>query len=211
MKVLVIGATGRVGKKLVKMLSEKGHVVYAGARKVELIETGPTIYPIFFDLKASVEENLDKLNGIDAVYFVAGSRGKDLLQSDLFGAVKLMEATEKSGIKRFIQLSSIFALEPNRWNESGLDKLTNYNIAKFFSDRWLVDNTALDYTILQPGALEETEGTGLIEVNVENPGGNSIDDVVHTLVELLDKENTFKKVIKMHNGNTPIKEAIERI
>lgn len=35
----------------------------------------------------------------DIVYFVAGSRGKDLLQTDAFGAVKTMIAAEKSGIK----------------------------------------------------------------------------------------------------------------
>lgn len=211
MKILVIGATGRVGKKLVTALSNKGHDVYAGARKPELVEKGKYVSPVLFDLKVSVEEHLELLKGIDAVYFVAGSRGKDLLQSDLFGAVKVMEAAEKSNLKRFIQLSSTFALEPNRWNEPGLDKLTDYNIAKFFSDRWLIDNTTLNYTILQPGALLEAKGIGQIEVNVEKPGVNSIDDVVETLVELLDKENTYQKVITMHQGTTPIKKAIEEI
>ena len=38
-------------------------------------------YPIFLS---------QKLQDIDVIYFVAGSRGKDLLQTDAFGAVKVM-------------------------------------------------------------------------------------------------------------------------
>ncbi|WP_153048456.1 NAD(P)H-binding protein, partial [Streptococcus suis] len=101
----------------------------------------------------------------DAVYFLAGSRGKDLLQTDAFGAVKLMQATEASQVKRFVLLSSIFATEPEKWSDPNLVNITDYNIAKFFADQWLIHNTTLDYTIVQPGNLVEAEtGSGLIEL-----------------------------------------------
>lgn len=41
--------------------------------------------------------------------FTGGFRGKDLLQTDLNGAVKLMIATEQASSKRFVHLSSAFA------------------------------------------------------------------------------------------------------
>ncbi|QNL48803.1 hypothetical protein H8S90_18825 [Olivibacter sp. SDN3] len=40
---------------------------------------------------------------------------------------------------------------------------------KHYADQWLL-STALNYTILQPGTLEEKKGSGMITVNVENPG-----------------------------------------
>ena len=85
------------------------------------------------------------IKDMDAVYFLAGSRGKDLLQTDAFGAVKLMQACEQVEVKRFVILSSIFALEPEKWaEEKSLQNITNYNIAKFFANNYLVTNDKLD-------------------------------------------------------------------
>lgn len=57
------------------------------------------------------------MKGMDAIYFVAGSRGKDLLETDAMGAVKTMQAAEKDGIKRYIMLSSLYALQPEMWSK----------------------------------------------------------------------------------------------
>ncbi len=48
-------------------------------------------------------------------------------------------------------------------------------------------------------------------MNVTDLGSNSIEDVVDVLVTILDYSNTIKKVIKMHEGTSPIKEAIKTI
>ncbi|MGM0216510.1 NAD(P)H-binding protein [Enterococcus sp. AZ109] len=211
MKVLIVGATGRVGQKLIKALADEGNQIYAGARRENEIAKEDLVIPIHFDLHWSVDEMVEHLPEVDAVYFTAGSRGKDLLQSDLYGAVKLMEAVEQKGIKRYIHLSSIFALEPAQWNKSFLAKIPDYKIAKFFSDHWLMDHSKLDYTILQPGHLDEVEAAGTIETNVVEPQSNSINDVVTVLAQLLDRPNTIGKVILMHQGDTPIGEALDKI
>lgn len=151
------------------------------------------------------------MNGVDAVYFVSGSRGKNLLQIDLHGAIKTMQAAEKARVKRYILLSSVFALQPEHWNESFLSNLTDYNIAKHYADLYLTTQTNLDYTILQPGALKEELGTGKIETNVTSPGSNSIANVVDTLVVILANDSTIGKVILMHDGGTPINDAIHQI
>lgn len=52
--------------------------------------------------------------GSDAVIFTAGSRGKDLLQTDAYGAVKLMQAAKQAGINRFVMLSALFSLTPEK-------------------------------------------------------------------------------------------------
>lgn len=151
------------------------------------------------------------MDGIDAVYFVSGSRGKNLLQIDLHGAIKTMQAAESAGVKRYILLSSAFALKPEHWKESFLSDLTDYNIAKHYTDLYLTTQTQLDYSILQPGALKGEQGTGKIETNVISPGSNAIANVVDTLVAILAENSTIGKVILMHDGDTPIKEPIRQV
>ncbi|MGL9728332.1 NAD(P)H-binding protein [Enterococcus sp. DIV0756] len=207
MKLFIAGATGRVGEELIKDLVEKGHTIYAGARRDEDIEISDSVTPVHLDLHGTVDEIADTLGDAEAVYFVAGSRGKDLLQTDLYGAVKLMQAVEKKGIKRYIHLSSLFALQPEKWS----DALTDYNISKFFSDNWLIDKTNLEYTILQPGSLKETPGSGKITTTITKKSENSIENVAAVLAEILEQDNTIKKVILMGDGDTPIKEAVNKI
>jgi nucleoside-diphosphate-sugar epimerase len=211
MKIFVAGATGRVGQELVKDLVADGNFVYAGGRKI--IDYGNTdqIKPVYLDLHADLNEIADLLEDSEAVYFVAGSRGKDLLQTDLNGAVKVMMAAEKRGIKRFIQLSSLFALEQDRWSESYLKGITDYNIAKFFSDAWLKDNTDLDYTIVQAGNLKEEPLTDQVDLQATEPGENTIPDVAKVLADTLKFDNTIKKVILMHSGDSSIDNALKEI
>ena len=206
MKVLVIGGNGRVGSLLVDKLASQ-HQVVSGSRKPKREHNLNNVEHIFIDLLSDVDTIAKSMKDVDAVYFVSGSRGKNLLQIDLHGAIKSMQAAQKAEVKRFVMLSSVFALQPERWNESFLSNLTDYNIAKHYADLYLTTQTQLDYTILQPGALKEEAGTGKIETNVTNPGSNSIANVVDTLFAILENNSTINKVILMQDGNTPIDEA----
>lgn len=136
---------------------------------------------------------------------------KSFTDRDLHGAIKTMQAAEKAAVKRYIMLSSVFALQPDRWSESFLSDLTDYNIAKHYADLYLTTQTQLDYTILQPGALKEELGTGKIDTKIINPGSNSIANVVDTLVAILGNNSTIGKVILMHDGDTPIDEALNQL
>ncbi|REC31750.1 NAD-dependent dehydratase [Enterococcus pseudoavium] len=207
MKIFIAGATGRVGEALIKNLVAKGHFIYAGARHEETLQTNNTVKPVHLDLHGSIDQIAETLSDAEAVYFVAGSRGKDLLQTDLYGAVKLMQAVERQGIKRYIHLSSLFAMQPEKWSTA----LTDYNIAKFFSDHWLMDKTSLDYTILQPGSLKESPGSGKITTDITQTSENSIENVATVLADLLEHQNTIKKVILMGDGDEPIANALKKI
>jgi len=210
MRVLVIGANGRVGSLLVSKLAVK-HQVLAGSRNPKPENNSNNVEHVNIDLLNNVNIIEKCMIGVDAIYFVSGSRGKDLLQIDLHGAIKTMQAAEKAGVKRYIMLSSVFALQPERWNESFLSDLTDYNIAKHYADLYLTTQAKLDYTVLQPGALKEEAGTGRIEINIKNPGTNSIADVVDTLVAILDNDSTIGKIILMHDGDTAIADALNQI
>jgi nucleoside-diphosphate-sugar epimerase len=208
MKIFVIGASGRVGTALVNHLVTAGHSVTAGTRHTTQ-DFGAHVETVPFDLGATPTEMSKQLAGHDALYFVAGSRGKDLLRIDAFGPVKVAQAAKLSGVKRFILLSSSFADDPSKWIGPGFDALEEYNIAKFFADHWIMEHDALDYTILQPGSLVEKPATGNITLTITKPGENAIEDVAAVLANLVSAKNTIKKVVTMHEGTTPILEAIK--
>ncbi len=211
MKIFIVGSTGRVGKSLLKSLSTTDHQIYAGARKVEQVPQYNNVKAVHFDLDWTPEEMAKQLHGMDVIINVSGSGGKSLLKVDLYGAVKLMQAAEKAEVKRFILLSTIFALQPEKWVGPGFDSLKDYYIAKYFADLYLTKETRLAYTILQPGTLTEEKGTGLIAINDNQSGKNTIEDVAQTLKALIYTDQAIGKEITMHNGSLPITQALEEL
>ncbi|MGA6102646.1 SDR family oxidoreductase [Psychrobacter pocilloporae] len=213
MKILVVGASGRVGGELVKQLLADEHQVIGTTRQEKKLFDNDSYTQLDLDItasKESIEKQLDQ--DIDAVYFVAGSGGKDVLEVDLHGAVKTMQAAQDKGIKRYIMLSSVFSLETEKWdNNPNIADLKDYYISKHYADHWLVNNSSLDYTIVQPGALKERDGTGKITINDTSSGENAIEDVATTLAAVLTADNTIGKVFNLHNGDIDINEAIATV
>ena len=212
MKILVIGASGRVGTNLVKQLLADDHQVIGTTRQKEKLFNDDNYSQLNLDITAekdAIQKQIEQ--DIDAVYFVAGSGGKDVLEVDLHGAVKTMQAVEDKGIKRYIMLSTVFSLDTSKWDNPGIADLKEYYICKHYADQWLVNNSDLDYTIVQAGALKEREATGKITINDDNAGENSIEDVATTLAAVLNASNTTKKVFSMHNGETAITDAIAKL
>lgn len=211
MKVFIIGASGRVGKSLSMELVKRGHLVYGGSRSLSKLHKSKSIIPVSIDLHDSIEALATAYGDADVVYFTAGTNGRDLLQTEAYGAVKAIQAAEKKGIKRFILLSGFFATRPAYWELPEIKGMENYYIAKFFADHWLMDQSNLNYTILQPSRLLEAPAEGKVTFGVENLGENSIDDVADVLAQILDHSNTIGKVIRMSVGETPISEALSKI
>ena len=213
MKILVVGASGRVGGNLVNQLLADEHQVIGTTRQEKKLFDNDCYTQLDLDIAASkdsIEKQLDQ--DIDAVYFVAGSGGKDVLEVDLHGAVKTMQAVQDKGIKRYIMLSSVFSLETEKWdNNPNIADLKDYYISKHYADHWLVNNSSLDYTIVQPGALKERDGTGKITINDTSSGENAIEDVATTLAAVLTADNTIGKVFNLHNGDIDINEAIATV
>ena len=211
MKILVIGASGRVGTDLVKQLLADNHQVFGTTRQEEKLFNDDNYSQLDLDITAekdAIQSQIDK--DIEVVYFVAGSGGKDVLEVDLHGAVKTMQATEDKGIKRYIMLSTVFSLDTSKWDNPGIADLKEYYICKHYADQWLVNNSKLDYTIVQAGALKERAATGKITIN-DDAGENSIEDVATTLAAVLNADNTAKKVFSMHNGETAIDAALAKL
>ncbi|MGF2385411.1 NAD(P)H-binding protein [Lentilactobacillus otakiensis] len=209
MKIIVIGATGRVGSNVVaKLAKSPKDEVYAGARHPEKVPAADNVTPFKIDLTADMDDIKETLPEADAILFVAGSGGKDLLRIDLHGAVKVMQAAEEKEINRFVMLSSKGSLSPDEFDDSPLE---NYLIAKYYADEWLMHNTDLEYTILQPTALVEKTGSGKVTLGAYSTNENSIDNVADVLIGLVENHAGIKEVIEMSTGNEPIPDAINEL
>ena len=212
MKILVIGASGRVGTDLVKQLLADNHQVIGTTRQEEKLFNDDNYSQLDLDITANkdaIQKQIEQ--DIDAVYFVAGSGGKDVLEVDLHGAVKTMQAVQDKGINRYIMLSTVFSLDTSKWDNPNIADLKEYYICKHYADQWLINNSSLNYTIVQAGALKERAATGKITINDDHSGENSIEDVATTLVAVLGASNTTKKTFSMHNGETAIDQAIAKL
>ncbi len=164
------------------------------------------------DLRDSVENVAELVQGVDAIYFTAGSRGLDLLQTDAFGAVKLMQAAELADVKRFVMLSSFQATDPSQWEIYQEMDHVDYIIAKFFADNYLIHQTNLDYSILQPIVLVEAEvGDGQVSLGQVQAKQNTIPNVAKVLAALVRHPESIGKVLVMSDGAWGVEQAFENL
>lgn len=208
-KIFIFGGSGRVATELIKDLVADGNEVVAAARHPENVIRLDGVTADKLDLHANIDEIASQIKGSDIVYFTAGSRGKDLIQTDALGAIKTMIASEKVGIKRYVMLSSMYSLDIDAFNS--IPGLEDYLAAKFFADTYLKDSTNLEYTILQPTNLTEKAATGKISLDITTSKENTIPDVARVLADIIKYPNTVGKVIEMTGGNTEIEEALKSI
>ena len=208
-KIFIFGGSGRVATELIKDLVADGNEVTAAARHPENIIKLDHVTADKLDLHTSVDKIADQIKGFGIIYFTAGSRGKDLIQTDAMGAIKTMMAAQKVGVQRYVMLSSMFSLNVDKWHE--IPSLEDYLAAKFFADNYLMDSTHLKYTILQPTNLTETPGTDRISLDNTSSKENSIAGVAKVLAEVIKYPSTVDKVIEMTSGSTPIDEALKGV
>lgn len=214
MKVLVIGAHGNIGQKVIQLLVDSGHQVVAGVRKqTQFDDFNDKVQPIQFDLEALPNQLASLMVGIDAIIFTAGSGGKTgadkTMLVDLDGAVKSMQAAEIAGVKRFIIVSALYTDDRSKWQGD----MRPYYAAKYYADQWLINQTNLDYTIIRPGRLTDDDATGniLLTVDKDVAGAISRQDVAQTVVDSLDAPQTKQKIFNIINGDTKINSAISEL
>ena len=109
MIVLVAGAHGRVGSRVLALLLSRGHTVRALVRTQSQADALETVgaQPVLADLRGDVEWTAD---GCDAAVFAAGARHRpELAAIDAGGAAKLAEAADRFELRRFVLCSAVGA------------------------------------------------------------------------------------------------------
>ncbi|GGG96109.1 SDR family oxidoreductase [Staphylococcus pragensis] len=216
MSILVIGANGGVGSKLVQQLKDDNVTFTAGVRKEEQVSSlkEQNIEAILVDVeKDSIEELTEKFNEFDKVIFSVGSGGSTgadkTIIVDLDGAVKAIEASKKANVKHFVMVST-YDSRREAFDPSG--DLKPYTIAKHYADNHLRDS-GVTYTIVHPGGLQDEEGTGQIEADLYFDGRGVIprEDVATVLKEVVTSEDKYQnQEFQIITGNQSIQDALSR-
>ncbi|WP_310992143.1 SDR family oxidoreductase [Aequorivita marina] len=207
-KVLVAGAHGTTGKKIISILKESNtYEPIAMVRKKEQVQEfeNNNVKTLLADLEQDVNE---APKGMDKVIFAAGSGGKNVYDVDQEGAKKLIDASKKENVKKFVMLSSMGADSP----EVAID-LKDYLKAKHNADEHLKKAEMPLFSIIRPGALTNNDGNGKIQLEnkLNKRGEIPRQDVAETLVASLDDSVAKNKTFEILEGDTQIKTALEKL
>lgn len=202
--ILVIGASGFVGRHLARALLADGRAVRCAARDTarlqDLAELGGDVVRV--DVLDAPAVDL-ALTGVDAVYVClhtlspqgAGSSGKDFMGVEKAGLANLARSCAAHGVRRLVYLTSIGTAPdaPSAW----------------LRERWQVErslfDSALDVSVLRPGMIVGRGGTGFEAVarGARGPvavglggGGQkmrtiAVDDLVYYLLGVLEEPRSF--------------------
>lgn len=214
MLVAIAGGHGQIALRLTRVLAERGDDVRSLIRNPDHADDVRAAGgdPALCDLEQQDEQAIaDAIQGADAVVFAAGagpgSGAGRKGTMDLGGAVKLIEAARRAGVRRYVMVSSINA-DPDA---PGDEVFSVYLRAKGEADAELVAS-GLDYTIVRPGHLTDDPGTGRVSLG-DDVGGGDVprDDVAAVLAEVLHEPATVGRTFELVGGDTPLDEAVAAV
>jgi uncharacterized protein YbjT (DUF2867 family) len=210
--VVVAGGHGQIALQLLELLASRGDRARGLIRNpdhaADLADVGAE--PVVCDMEA--EDDISRhVEGADALVFAAGAgpgSGPERKRSvDYGGAVKLIEAAEAQGIRRYVIVSSVGADDP----EGAPEQMRPYQQAKHDADVAL-EESGLDHTIVRPGMLTDDPAKGTVSAGPD-VGRDKVTraDVAAVLAEVLRADNTIGKTFVVVQGDTPVEEAVGAI
>jgi nucleoside-diphosphate-sugar epimerase len=207
MIVLLAGAHGRLGSRVLALLLHRGHRVRALVRTegqaAALREIGADA--VVADLRGDVEWTAD---GCDATVFAAGARHRGELGAiDRGGAAKLAEAADRYEHSRFVLCSAVGAQHPER-REGGVREFLE---VKQHAEHRLAE-LSLGWSILRFGRLTEDPGTGRIATAL-HAGRLTVsrDDAALAIAETLEREHLARQVVNVIAGERQVGSALDAI
>lgn len=209
--IAIVGGHGQVARLLIPLLTERGDLPVALIRDPDQAADLPGAATRPLDIEsASVDDFATAFTSCDAVVFAAGGGGDGNVERkrtvDLEGSLKSIEAAERLGIKRFVQVSAMGVdQEPDA--DMG-ESWVAYVKAKREADEKL-RASSLDWTIIRPGKLTDDDATGRVKAG-EDTGYGEIPraDVAAVLAAALADDSTIGRTIEVIGGDTAVADAL---
>jgi len=215
MKILILGATGRTGKHLIEVALQRGHQVSAIARdpakiegyNIDIIQGSPYDYETVEKALTGCSAVINTLN-ISRKSDNPWSRlasPKDLISKSAANALKAMERT---GVKRFVALSTIGAGRSWKTTPFILKFFVSLSNLKYaFVDHGkqeeILENSSLDYTICRAPMLSaEINNKGAVAVKEEeNPPKMvlSRNSAAEFFIQIIENNEHLRETINLSN------------
>ncbi|HEB29959.1 MAG TPA: NAD(P)-dependent oxidoreductase [Spirochaetes bacterium] len=226
-KILVTGANGFIGSHILKYLSDKKEYEVTGlVRKTsDLFRLGGKKYRLLY---ASLDEPMEGITrGMDIVVHTAAISNivgcyKDIYRANVDGTLKLIKASVKNGVRRFVHFSSTVVYGFNGNVDTTEDKAknpfnNNYCKTKTLTEERLEDfKDLIELIILRPSCVfgpMDTKYTYLLLKNLENglpgfiKGGKSltspcyVDNLVSAAHRAVITEKGLGEAFNITDGN----------
>jgi NADH dehydrogenase len=151
MKVLVTGATGFVGREIVRQLHEKGHSIriLARSRNASRVEEavscwGAEVHPGDVLDAASLDGAVNRTEAIIHLVGIIGEAGENTFENvHTRGTGNLVTAARQAKVRRFVHMSAL-GTRPNA--------ASRYHQTKWAAEE-LVRHSGLDFTVFRPSLI----------------------------------------------------------
>ncbi|MEM6306204.1 MAG: SDR family oxidoreductase [Pseudomonadota bacterium] len=164
MKVIVIGATGSIGKLTVARLLDQDHEVTAFARHPEKLDVKSARLHLHAGDVRDAEALTAAIAGQDAVVITLGSASlRERIRAA--GTLNVIRAMQETGVRRLICQSTLGARESWGnlnffWKRIMFGGLLRVPFADHELQEQLVEASGLDWTIVRPSAFADSPATG---------------------------------------------------
>lgn len=208
MNILLTGATGFIGHRLLCALLDQGHRITACCRHPEkLLIHNPNIKPLSMDFTtaSSIEKWLPQLKGIDAIVNCVGiieeSKGLSFSSLHTHAPTALFQAGAESGVKKIVQISALGA-DGNAESAYHLSKKAADDVLRSLPVAWYVLQPSLVYGDGgQSCAL--LQALSALPVHLQVDGGRQllqpihVDDVAAAVCCCLDPASAAQKTVAL--------------
>ena len=213
--VTIIGGHGKVALRAARILAEAGAEVYSVIRNPDHAEDirAAGAIPVVADVETlDVDGMREVLKGSGSVIWSAGAGGGNPDRTyavDRDAAIRSVDAAVEEGVERYVMVSYDGAGPDHGVPED--NSFYAYAEAKAAADAHL-RQSALEWTILGPGALTDEPGGETIAVGADKreDRATSRDVVAAVVAAVLRRPDTVGRTIEFSDGDTPIGEALTR-
>jgi uncharacterized protein YbjT (DUF2867 family) len=175
MKIVVFGATGRVGQKVVRHLLADGHQVRAAIHEESPFEPHDKLEIVQGDIH-DPQFVIRAIQGYEAVASTLGSWGTATKDIQVAGMQNIIPAMQAAGIKRIVSITGAGAFDESD-HPSWLDKFSRFLISKGASKVFrdgeehirLLRRSELDWTVLRSPVMQENGAPGHFVLNDRFP------------------------------------------
>lgn len=212
--IAIVGGHGQIARLLIPLLTDRGDLPVALIRDPAQAADLPGAAVRTLDIEAaSVDDFVTAFTDCTAVVFAAGGGPDGNLERkrtvDLEGSLKSIEAAERAGIRRFVQVSAL-GVDHDPDPSQG-DVWAAYVHAKRDSDVAL-RASSLDWTIVRPGRLTDDPGTGLVHAAATSEFGEiPRADVAAVLAAVLADDRTIGTQFDLVAGDSPVADAVAAV